>query len=342
MQKNKAIFVTGGTGFLGSYLLRYLVQQGYTNIRAMKRATSSMDLVKDVQDKIEWVEGDLLDVTWLEDVMQDMDLIYHCAAMVSFNAKDLDKMMQVNVEGTANMVNIALHVGVERFLHVSSIAALGRIKNNSQVDEETKWQRNKYNTNYSISKYLSEQEVWRSIYEGLPAIIINPSTILGSGFWSKGTGQLFNQVMQGLKFYPQGTTGFVDVRDVARLMIQMMESDILNERLLANGENLSYKSLFNEIAQALNKKAPSIEVNPFIRESAWRVSWLASKITRKQPVITKETARLSSNSFYYQNDKSKEIFGFNYTPIHQTIQETARQMLESLSKNQQFTFLPLN
>jgi len=241
MQKDIPIFVSGGTGFLGSYLLRYLIQKDYTNIFALKRSDSSMALVASVQDKIKWIEGDILDVVLLEEIMEQVKLVYHCAAMVSFDPKDYNQLMQVNVEGTANMVNAALAAGVDKFLHVSSIAALGRNKNNSQVDEDSKWQRNKFNTNYSISKYLSEQEVWRGIHEGLNATIINPSTILGSGFWEKGTGQLFTQVMQGLKFYPQGTTGFVDVRDVARLMIIMMESETLSERVLANGDNLSSK-----------------------------------------------------------------------------------------------------
>ena len=184
---NTSILVTGGTGFVGSYLLRYLVQQGYTQIGAIKRPNSPMDLVEEIKDKIKWIEGDVLDIFSLEDALKGVQQLYHCAAVVSYSPKDFKQMMKVNVEGTANVVNLALEAGIKKMLYVSSIAALGKTEKTLWVDEQADWIPSKSNSQYSISKYLSEMEVWRGMAEGLRAAIVNPSVILGSGFWDAGT-----------------------------------------------------------------------------------------------------------------------------------------------------------
>jgi dihydroflavonol-4-reductase len=332
---SKKILVTGGTGFIGSYLLRHLVKQGYQNIRALKRRDSSMALVHEVADKIEWVEADLLDLPVLGEAMQGAGQVYHCAAIVSFNENDSRRMFKINQEGTANIVNIALDEGVERLIHVSSIAALGRTPKGGIIDEQAKWQNDSWNSPYGISKHLAEMEVWRGVAEGLNAAVVNPSNVLGSGFWNgrTSTGQIFYKIWKGLPFYPRGGSGFVDVRDVARFTVRLMESEISNQRFILTGENLSFKSLFDEIAQTLGVKPPAIEVNPFIREMAWRAAWLASKITGKPAFITKQTARSSARTFRYDNQKSLEAFDFAYTPISQTIRETGKQFLACEKEN---------
>ncbi len=327
----KKIFVTGGTGFIGSYLLRHLVNKGYTDIRALKRQGSPMVLVSDIADKIEWIEGDLLDLPALGEAMAGVHQVYHSAAIVSFSEADNLRMRKINQEGTANIVNIALDEGVEKLVHVSSIAALGRSRNSTAIDEQTKWQDGNWNSPYGISKHLAEMEVWRGIAEGLNAAIVNPSNVLGSGFWQGklSSGNIFYKIWKGLPFYPRGATGFVDVRDVVRFTVQLMESDISSQRYILNGENLSFQTLFTEIANVLEVKPPAIKVTPFIRETAWRVAWLASKISGKPAFITKQTARSSSRSFQYDNTKSLSAFDFSYTPILQTIRETGAQFLES-------------
>ena len=338
----KKILVTGATGFIGAYLLHYLVGQGQKNIRAFKRKNSPMDLVIDLKDKVEWVEGDILDITSLETAMQGVSKIYHCAAIVSFSPNNVDKMFSVNQKGTANLVNLALDMPIKKLLHVSSIAAIGRRKNEPVINEKTKWQNDKANSPYGISKHLSEMEVWRGIAEGLNAVIVNPANVLGSGFW-KGrttTGQFFYKVWKGLPFYPVGSSGFVDVRDVVRFMVQLMESDITSERFILNGENLSFKSILSNISKSLNTKAPYIKVTPFIRETAWRIAYGVSKITGSSPFITKQTARSSARSFIYENDKSLSAFPFSYTPIQQTIQQTGEQFLEHVEKGFQPAILP--
>ncbi len=342
MDVNKKILVTGGTGFLGSYLLRYLVQKGYNNIFAIRRATSKMDLVKPIEDKIHWMECDVLDVKGLEKAMEGVKQIYHSAAMVSFEAKHRKRMYQVNIQGTANVVNLALENNIEKLVHVSSIAALGRRKRLKVISEKTKWEKSNFNSEYGISKYLSEQEVWRGMAEGLRASIINPSIILGAGFWAEGSASFFSKINNGNKFYGIGGTGFVDVRDVSRLMIELMESEMIGEKVIANGENVSYKKVFEMIADSINKKRPSIALNPILGQLAWRVEWLRSRITGSSALVTKETVENSFRTWIYENQKSVDTFNFKYTPIEQTIKETGRLFLEALDNNENSTYLPVN
>ncbi|GAB4252403.1 MAG: NAD-dependent epimerase/dehydratase family protein [Saprospiraceae bacterium] len=334
-ESNQKILVTGGTGFIGAYLLHYLLQQGYSDIRAIKRPGSPMDLVSSIADRIEWVEADVCDVADLALAMKGVKKVYHSAAVVSFNDADARRMQQVNVEGTANVVNLALDEGVEKLLHVSSIAALGSPKDSDTISEATKWEPGHRGTNYGLTKHLAEMEVWRGRAEGLPVAVVNPANVLGSGFWRgrTSTGKLFHTIWQGLKFYPPGSTGWVDVRDVVRFMVKLMESDIEGERYILSAENRTFKWVFDRIAAALDVPPPSIRANAFLREMAWRAAWLQSKLTGTPPLITKETARSSATTKLYDNSKSLSAFdGFQYTPIESTIDEMAEQFLKAAEK----------
>ncbi len=332
MGKNQQILVTGGTGLLGSYLLRKLILDGHTRIRALKRPTSQLHLVQDIKDQIEWVECDILDVIGLEDAMQGVAQVYHCAAVVSFKSSERKKMKHINVNGTANVVNAALDANISKMVYVSSIAAIGRSLKNPIVRENQKWENSTINTAYAKTKYLAEKEVWRGVAEGLNVAIINPSVILGSGVWKSGSTQIFHEIWKGLKFFPEGQTGFVDVRDVVQLMIKMMESDVSAERFIANGANLAFKDFFEKIAASVQKPAPNIPVNAFIRGVAWRAEWLKSKIYGSSPMITKETAMISSKSFSFENTKSTRTFDFQYRPIDETIQAIGAQLIEASKK----------
>lgn len=333
--------MTGGTGFLGSYLLRYLVAQGYTRIRALRQPSSSTDLVEGIADKIEWVEGNILDVVGLEDALKGVQQVYHCAAIISFDAQERANMMEVNSTGTANIVNAALSAKVEKFIHVSSIAAIGRTKENKIITEENKWLRSSYNSHYAISKYLAEQEVWRGMAEGLAVGIVNPSLMLGAGRWTDGPLRLFNLVWKNYPFYTTGTTGFVDVRDVARFMIHLMESPITGQRYILNAENNTFQFVMNEIALHLHKKKPTIQVRPWMQQIIWRVDWLRAKLWGARPLITRETAANALQFFLYKNDKSLQVFDFQYTPLEQTIRETCAQFLETVHSKLPPRGLPL-
>jgi len=339
--KNKSILVTGATGFLGTYLLRYLLKEGFQKIRALKRPTSPMDLVSDIRDKIEWIEGDILDTFALEDAMEGVQQVYHCAGMVSYVPRDFAQMEEVNSEGTFNVVNVALYQNVEKLIYVSSIASIGRRPKMPAINEKTKWERSHWNSRYAISKYQGEMEIWRGIQEGLTAAIVNPAVIIGSGFWDRGTGQLFERANNGLKFYPKGSTAYVDVRDVARFMVNLMNSDLKNERYILSGTNTSYFDFFTKISQVLGKKPPSIQVNAFLKEIAIMGEWLRSTITGNKPLLTRQTVNHVNRNFRYQNDKSKAVFDFEYRPLEKTLEETGRQFLESKKEGKGFAILPI-
>lgn len=332
---SEKILVTGGTGFLGSYLIKDLINQGF-DVRAIRRKSSRMDMLEGVADKVEWVEADVLNVPALEEALQGIGKVYHSAAVISFDSRKRDWMMQINVEGTANMVNLALDAGVKKFLHVSSISSFGRYEMKKPIDESTNWQKHPDNTNYAISKHLSEMEVWRGQAEGLNTVIINPSTILGAGDWSTGSCALFDKIGKGLKFYTQGLNGFVDVRDVTKAAIQLMESDISAERFIVSEDNYRFKDIFFMIADAMQKPRPSLAANPFLTGIAWRVEWLKSRLTGSEALITKETARYTQMDFEYRNDKIKEALGIEFKPISETIKETAPIYLQSVREGKRF------
>lgn len=339
MSKNTVVLVTGGTGFLGSYLIRLLIGKGY-RVRALRRASSAMDLVQEVAGRVEWVEADVTDIVALEDAFQGATHVMHCAAISSFHPRDAERLKRTNVDGTTNVVNLALDFGIQKLVHVSSIAAFGRSKERPRLDETSKWIQSRDNSRYAVSKYLSEQEVWRAHVEGLPVAIVNPAVILGSGFWDAGSPRFFSQIDQGLKFWPVGRSGFVDVRDVAQFMLLLLENDIIGERFILNAQNTSYKELFDSIAHALGTKPPPIKVTPLLAEVAWRVEWLKEKLLGTEPVATKESARSSVSSFYYDNQKSLTMAGFQYRPLQQTIQEVAAQYLQAKKEGLRAKVLP--
>ncbi len=334
------ILVTGGTGLVGSHLLFNHAVSG-KKVRALKRENSSLNLIKrvfsyysgkpdDLLSQIEWVNGDVTDIYSLYEAIDDVTHVYHTAAIVSFNKSDHKEMMKVNIDGTANVVNACLFKSVKKLCYVSSIATLGRADNDQLTDEETQWKNSENNSAYSISKYGAEREVWRGTIEGLPAVIVNPSVIIGPGDWEKGSSQLFQQVWDGLKFYTDGINGYVDVRDVSKSMFLLMESDFINSRFILSSENLSYFQLFKMIAEGLGKNVPAIKANYFLSQLVWRAETLRSSITGKKPLITKETARTAYRKYSYSNEKIKKNIGIEFIPMQQSISDTCKLFLKNI------------
>lgn len=339
MNKKCSIFVTGATGLVGSYLLRYLLLQGYENIKALRRSSSKLDFLGADAQKVIWIEGEISDFFLLEDIMQGVDIVFHCAATVSYDERDYGLLMKTNVTGTENIVNTALYAGVKKLIYVSSIAAVGRDKNVPVINEKSKWVRNPLLTPYAISKYQSEQEVWRGAAEGLSVAIVNPAIILGSGDWTQSSTALFKQVWDGMKYYPQGATAFVDVRDVVRFMYQLMLSEISGERYILAGTNKTYQAFFTATAQKLRKTPPSRKVTPLLAAIAWRLEWLRSRLTGKRVLITKQTARISSMSYCFDNQKSLQAFDYQYTPFEDTIAAICQDMIDSAATDWSPRFL---
>ncbi len=333
--KNKImIFITGCTGLVGSHLVAELCKRqetkGKRQIRLLCRENSDLSLLKKVlsryginefPDNIEFVYGDILDYDVLEAAMRDVDEVYHCAAVVSFDPSDVRSLMNVNVEGTKNMVDAALRCEVKKFCHVSSIAALGRSLEGEPIDEESPWTHSKNNSVYSKSKHEGEMEVWRGIAEGLNATIVNPSLILGAGRWDSSSCELFNTIAKGFPFYTTGINGFVDVKDVARAMIMLMENNKFGQRYCLNGALISYQDLFNLMAENFKVKAPYIKVGKFLSEIAWRIFWIIGKVQGKKPLITKETARTATRKYSYSSAKIIRELDFKFTPIEESVKE---------------------
>jgi nucleoside-diphosphate-sugar epimerase len=310
------ILVTGATGLVGSHLIRALVKCG-KNVKALYR--SSIPQFENL-DKIEWVRGDILDVSSLEDAMQGTTKVYHCAAIVSFNPKQKKLLHATNIEGTANVVNACLEANVEKLLHVSSVSALGRKRVKEVISEQTQWSEETNNSEYGRTKYFAEMEVWRGIGEGLKAVIVNPTIILGATDWSKSSSAIFKNVYKEFPWYTDGITGFVDVEDVVKAMILLMESDISGERFIISGANLSYREVFTYIAKTFNKKIPHNRVSPLIAEVVWRAEALKSSLNGHPPLITKETARTAQAQVFFDNTKLlKFLPQFRYTSITETI-----------------------
>lgn len=324
------VLITGATGLVGSHLAFELIRSGQP-VRALKRSSSEPDMLKKVfrlysdqpdelLSKIEWVEGDIVDIFSLEEAMEGVGEVYHCAALVSFLPEDRKRLIRINTVGTANVVNAALEKKIRKLCHVSSIAALGRPEDQTDlIDEKLVWKASRHNSVYAVSKYGAEREVWRGTAEGLDAVIVNPSIILGVAGKSQGSSRLFNTVFQGLNFYPPGKNGFVDVRDVVRAMILLMNSDIRNERYILSVDNIGYKKLFDLIAAEMGKAGPRIKVSPAMSGLAWRWEKLRSVITGVKPLITPETAHTAVQQYEYSNEKIKKELGFEFTPIEETI-----------------------
>ena len=337
------ILVTGGTGLVGSHLLYDLVSNG-KKVRALKRKNSNVDLVRTtfgyysenpdaLFDSIEWFDGDMLDPFSLENALVGVEDVYHSAALVSFRKEDRKSMQDINVEGTRNLVNACLDTKIRKFCMVSSVAALGSPEEGEDtVTETSPWSPEEKRSGYSISKFASELEVWRGIQEGLNAVIVNPSIILGPGQWDKGSSLLFSTVAKGLKYYTKGITGYVDVRDVSRSMIELMDSEIKNERFIINGENCSYEFIFRTIAKYLGITGPTKYATPRMTEIGWRLAYLKKIFLFKKSGFTKETARAAHNVKYFSNQKIKERLNFEFTPIEKSIADTAKHYPLSLAK----------
>jgi len=326
------ILLTGGTGFLGSYIIKDLVEKNYT-VRALRRSNNLPSYIhKEIFDAVEWVDGDILDVISLEEAMEGIDTVIHAAAIVSFVKKDREQMYRVNVEGTANVVNMALEKNVRRMIHISSVAALGRTATGGSVNEEKKWEESKVNTHYAKSKYKGELEVWRGISEGLHGVILNPSTILGYGDWNSSSCAIFKNIYEEFKWYTPGINGFVDVQDVSRVVVSMLENVISEQRFVVNGDNWAFKKLMDTIAESLGKKKPSRQTTQLLLNIAWRMEKLKSFFTGKKPLLTRESARVAISQTLFENDKIlKTLPGFSFTPLQQTIQEASKKYLDRVN-----------
>jgi len=329
----RRILVTGGTGFLGSYIIKEPIEKGFS-VRAIRRGSKlPFYIPEEILNKVQWIEGDILDVVSLEEAMDNIDTVIHSAAVVSFVKKDREQMYRVNVEGTANVVNIALEKNVRRFIYVSSVAALGRTATGGTVNEEKKWEASKANTHYGKSKHNGELEVWRGISEGLNGVILNPSTILGFGDWNSSSCAIFKKIYEEFEWYTPGINGFVGVEDVARVASMLVESDISGQRFIVSSDNWTFKKLMDTIADSFGKKKPSKQSTPLLLSFAWKLEKVKSFLKGSKPLLTRESARVAMSKTYFENTKLLDAFpGFLFTPLDQAIRKATAKYLETVGR----------
>ncbi len=323
------ILVTGGTGLVGAHLLYKLVKNNET-VRAIYRTERKLNNVKNVFScytdnyeslfkSIQWIQADLLDIPLLSEAFKGVTYVYHCAAFVSFEPNKYHLLRRTNIEGTANIVNLCISNDIEKLCYVSSIATTGHSINNEPITEDTEWNPEGDNSVYAITKYGAEMEVWRATQEGLDVVIINPGVILGAGIWRYGTGNLFKKANKGIKYYTAGSIGLINVKDVVSIMVTLLKSDIKNERFILVAENWTYKQFLQEITKAVHAKSPKKEANVWQLQLAWKLDWLAHKLTGKRRQLTRQLATSLNSKTNYSSTKIKKAIDFEFTPIDESI-----------------------
>nr|WP_315195027.1 NAD-dependent epimerase/dehydratase family protein [uncultured Flavobacterium sp.] len=326
------VLVTGGTGLVGAHLLIHLLEKEenvraiYRNLDSTKKTKALFLLYKKeaLYDSIQWIQGDILDIPTLENAFQEIDKVYHCAAIISFDPKEEELVRKTNIEGTANIVNFCLANNIKKLCHVSSIAALGDLPEyESIITEETEWNPEKPHSDYAISKYGAEMEIWRGQQEGLKVVIVNPGVIIGPGFWNQGSGEIFMKVKNGLAFYTKGSAGFIAVTDIVNILYQLMESSIHGERYTLISQNITFQNLLFTIADALKVKRPKYHATPFMINSLSNLDWIASNIFGQKRQLSKATARSSYSTDLYSNEKIKNTLNITFTDVYDYINKIA-------------------
>lgn len=332
------ILVTGGTGLVGSHLL-YKLTLKEVKIKAIYRNEAKLDVVKRVFSyysseaeslfsKIEWIKATLSDIPSLEDAFEGVTHVFHCAALISFDKKEYHRLRQINIEGTANIVNLCISHNVEKLCYVSSIATIGKAENDDYITEETHWNPEANHSIYAITKYGAEMELWRGTQEGLKAVVVNPGIIIGPGFWrGGGSGSLITRVYKGIPRYTKGVVGYVGVMDVVGPMIELMDSDITNERFILISENLSYKDFFTKTAQHLSVKSPTKEVSKSMLNMALIFDRLRAFFLRKRRRLYKSTINSITTKSYYSNNKIIEALDYNFNPVDVSLSQTCQLFL---------------
>jgi dihydroflavonol-4-reductase len=313
------IAVTGANGLLGSFIVRKLIQEQKSFV-AIKRAGSDTSLLEDVADKVQWRTADVLNPLMLSDALEGCTQVIHSAAVVSFNPWQADNVLEINSIGTRNIVNACFHQNIKRLVHISSVAALGRQKEQTIIREDNKWVENPLNSVYADSKYKAELEVFRGQEEGLNTVILNPSIILAPADWNRSSAKLFRYVWHQRPFYIDASLNYVDVRDVASCAYQLLQSNFEAERFIVSAGNISFKNFFEKTANKFDVKPPSVRLSKSIVKSVARFERIRTWFTRSEPLITRETAQLVGAQFLYDNKKIKNNLNFEFQTLENTLE----------------------
>ncbi len=322
-------FVTGGTGLVGSFLLAEMRRRGLA-VRALHRGPVPEAIVQ-MAPSAEWVAGDLLDTELLHQCLTpDVTHVFHCAGLVSYAPQDEDLLLTTNVVGTAVVVDACLARPGIRLAHVSSVAALGGPGAKAgavpaaagiELNEAATWDLGAAHGAYATSKYLGELEVWRGVAEGLSAVIVNPSVVLGPGDWARSSTRLLRYAAQEHRFYTRGLVNFVDVRDVVAQLLHLAldPPDLGGQRFVLSAGALPLGAFFEQAAAGFGKRPPSVAVPDWAAEVVWRLEHARAVLTGARPLITKDTARAGRQPVRYDGRKAVAATGLPYRPLAETI-----------------------
>lgn len=333
------ILVTGGTGLVGSHLLYFLLQEN-EKVRAIHRAKSDLNSVKKIfslytseadslYNKIEWVEASVNDIPALTEAFKNITRVFHCAAIISFDSSEYKLLKKVNIEGTANIVNLSLANDVKKLCYVSSVSTLGSNIIGSFISEETPWNSDEKNSVYAITKYGAEMEVWRGTQEGLDAVIVNPGVILGTSPNNDGSGVIVGLGAKGIPFYPSGSMGIVDIKDVVRAMIFLMNSEVKNEQYILVGKNITFKELLSKLAVLFEKKPPTKKLSKGIMLFISGIDWLLNKLFNTKRKVVKANVLSMFTNTTYNTDKLRDQFDFKYTPTDETLKRIVTEIKQA-------------
>lgn len=320
---NKQILVTGASGLVGVHLVMQLAREG-CNVTAFVRNELSKQKAYTLfalynfthTDTISWQYGDITNYIDVYEAMKHIDYVFHCAGFVSFNTADYQTLYDINVLGTKHIVDAALERGITKLCHVSSVAAIGKSKTSDSIDESCEFDITKHTGAYHLTKYCGEMEVWRGIAEGLDAVIVNPSVIIGAGDWNSSSSALFGTVAKGMKYYTTGSTGYISVHDVVQCMIALMQADISGQRYILSAQTIDFRTLFTAIAHSLGVVPPSKPIKPWQLQLVARILQM---VTRK-PKITTHTAQTAFSHSHYDNTKITETLHYSFRDVLEEIE----------------------
>jgi dihydroflavonol-4-reductase len=324
------VAVTGANGLLGNFIIRKLIEQN-ESVLALKRSGSNTSMLSDIENKVTWCDADILDPVSLQEAFEKVTHVIHTAAIVSFNPRRAKEVLNVNIQGTRNVVNTCLALGIKRLIHISSVAALGRQKGQSHIDEKNKWVSSTINSVYAESKYASELEVFRGQEEGLSTVILNPSAILAPANWNRSSAQLFKYSWQEKPFIADGFLNFIDARDAADITCQLLHHKVEGERFIISGGNISYTDFFGKVAKQFNTKPPYIKLGKTSLNILARIEAFRTFFTKAEPLITPETARFAGTEFLYESKKIRNLLHFEFQSIDETLQWCCQYYIEKIN-----------
>jgi dihydroflavonol-4-reductase len=335
--------VTGATGIIGSHVVLQLLLEGKQVVGA-KQKNSDTSRVKKVFDwyepqgelfqRIKWIEIDILDIFSIEDALEGVTAVYHCAGLVSFDPRDRKKLSLVNEQGTRNLVNVCLHKKIEAFCHVSTIGTINNSDYPYTLTENVFWKTSGKESDYAVSKYNAEREVWRGMEEGLNVVIVNPGVVLSPVFWNQSSSRIFEQCYRGNRFYTDGQSAYVAARDVARVMTGLMNKTLYSQRYIVIENNYRFREIFDLMHDCLKKPRPAIRVGARTLRVVGYLQRFFAFFTGKPPLLTKSLINAALNRQSFSNEKVKNVLGIEFEPVANTIGKICDFYLEEHEKTQ--------